>query len=123
MARRNLNHKMLDNVDISTSQTQSSESNVENVDQAFVIIKWTGTAPVGAITFEGSNDNLNEIKKGTEVWEELYMGLVPIDVTGNSGSHHIQFNSMPFKWLRIKYTSTSGIGNLTAHINAASLGA
>ena len=123
MARRNLNHKMFDSVDISTSQTQSKETNTENVDQAFVIIKWTGTAPIGAITFEGSNDELNEIKKGTEVWEELYMGLVPISVTGNSGSHQIQFNSMPFKWLRIKYTSTSGIGNLTAHINATTLGA
>lgn len=122
MTRRSLNHKMFDSEDISLTAT-SQKSNVDGIDQAAVIISWIGTAPVGVITFESSNSNEKDFQNSTEVWEELDFGLAVIAVSGNTGSHQVVFNALPFKHIRIKYTSTSGVGALTAHLNATSVGA
>lgn len=111
---------MLDDVSIATTQT-SGETNVDGVDQAIIIVKWTGSSPVGVITVEASNSKDDEFIKGTEVWEELDFAAA-INVTGNSGSHQLNFTALPFRNIRFIYTASSGTGNLTAHINAASTG-
>lgn len=122
MTRRSLNHKMFDSEDISITAT-SSKSNVDGIDQAAVVISWSGTAPVGVVTFESSNSDAKDFQNNNEVWEELDFGLAVIAVSGATGSHQVVFNALPFKWLRIKYTSTSGIGSIIAHLNATSVGA
>jgi len=122
MARRSLNFKMLDNVSMALSQT-SPKTNVESVDEASIIVNWSGGAtPVGTITIEASNSPESEFATGTETWEVLDFAQT-IDVSGNSGSHQIQLNSLPFKFIRFNYIFTSGLGNLTAHINGNSIGA
>lgn len=122
MARRILNHKMLDSADISTTQTQNGHTNVEGVDEATIMVEWSGTAPVGVISVQASNSEQDEFTKGTEVWYDLDFGA-SIDVTGATGDHQINFTAMPFKAIRFVYTATSGTGTMTAHINATSLGA
>lgn len=121
MARRNFNHKMLENADISAN-VSSNRTNVENTDQAFILVSWTGVSPVGVITIEASNSSDQEFTKGTEIWETLDFGA-SIDVSGNSGTHQINFTQLSFRAIRFVYTATSGTGTLTAHINGNSIGA
>jgi len=122
MARRSLNFKMLEDVSMSLDQT-STKTNVESVDEASILVNWYGGAtPVGTITIEASNSPDSDFASGVEYWEVLDFSQT-IDVTGNSGSHVIQLNSLPFKFIRFKYNRTSGLGTLTAHINGNSIGA
>ena len=123
MARKNhiKHYKMLDNVSIATNQT-SDKTNVEPVDQGTIQVEWTGTSPVGVLTLEASNSSDIEFTQGTENWVELDFG-VPIAISGASGNHQIIFDSLPFRYVRIIYTSTSGTGNLTANFHATSIGA
>ena len=120
MSRRNLNHKMIDNLSIAVNQT-SSITIVDGIDEAIIIVTWTGSSPVGVITIEASNSKADEFTKGTEVYEVLDFASA-INVSGNSGSHQINFTALPFRAMRFVYTASSGTGNLTAHVNGASIG-
>ena len=121
MARRIANFKALDSVDISSTKT-SEKSNVSGMDEGVFLVNWSGTTPIGVLTVEASNSSVNDFRAGNEVWSELDFG-VAINVTGNTGNHELNFTSLPFKWIRIIYTTTSGIGTMSAHFNATSLGA
>lgn len=112
---------MLSSADISTTQT-SDTTIVEGIDEASILVQWSGTSPVGTITIEASNSTENEFKKNLEVWETLDFSAT-ISVSGNTGSHQILLNSLPFRAIRFIYTASSGTGSLTAHINASSIGA
>lgn len=121
MTRRNINHKMLDNVAMDASKT-SEKTNVENLDQATIMIDWfSGSTPIGTVTVEASNSTVEDFTTSAEKWHELDFD-VAINVTGTSGNHQIDFVAMPFKWLRILYNRTSGDGTFIAAIQASSLG-
>lgn len=123
MSRKNhiKHYKMLDAVDITTNQT-SDKTNVEPVDQGTININWSGTSPVGVLTVEACNCSDIEITQGTAVWITLDFG-VPINITGNTGDHQIIFDSMPFRYMRLVYSATSGAAALTAQFQANSTGA
>jgi hypothetical protein len=84
------------------------ESNTASLDFACYFVSWTGTSPVGVLKFEAL-----ELEDGT--WTQIDFGST-IAISGNTGSHQVVFNSMPFAKIRPVYTRTSGIGTLT--INA-----
>lgn len=122
MARRNnINHKMFEEIDISTNQT-SNRTITQGVDVAMIIVTWTGATPVGEIIVEISNSCETDFTKGDEVWEEISFGST-IAISGASGSHQINFTQISFRAIRIKYLATSGTGNLTAHLNSVSISA
>lgn len=98
---------------MSLASTTSSTTTVGYLDNVGVLLSWTGTSPVGAITFDVSNDNSN--------WVSLDFGSV-IAISGNTGSHVISINQLPFIYIRAKYTKTSGTGTLTASLNAKQVG-
>jgi hypothetical protein len=92
--------------DITTDVT-----NVQYLDNIGIQIAWSGTAPVGEISIQVSNDY--DAKLGIGTWTELDFGL-PILITGNSGDHLININQVPFVALRLFYDSGSGTGTMTA---------
>lgn len=111
MARKHVTKPIavFNDTDISINQT-STTVNVENLDKGSVLMEWTGTAPVGVVTVEARNRRDDETQSE---WETLNFGS-NIDITGNSGSHQIIFNELPFTEIRLQYTSTSGTGTMNA---------
>lgn len=101
--------------DISASVT-SAETSVINLDKASIDVTWTGSAPVGTLTVEATNDEKNE------VWRTLDMGGT-ISISGASGAHELIFNELPFTAIRLVYTRTSGTGTILAKIVAKTVGA
>lgn len=87
-----------------------AETNVEFVDNLLMHIEWTGTTPVGVFSVEFLKTSTGNTL--TDVWEAINFGAT-IAITGNSGSHTIQFNELPFTKIRPKYTRTSGTGAMT----------
>ena len=117
MGRKNVvkSFKMLDAVDISSSQT-SDATNVINLDTASIHVVWSaGSSPVGTITVEARNGE-------NDSWYELDFGST-ISVSGASGDHQIMLNEMPFTDIRILYTATSGSATLTATLTMKTMGA
>lgn len=124
MGRKNIikSYKMLDAVTIDSTQT-SDKTNVESMDVASVDLVWSGgSTPIGAITFESTNSSDNDISAGNDDWVELEFGSV-INISGASGSHHIVFNVLPFRALRVKYTRSSGSATLDCTIHSETRGA
>lgn len=93
----------------------SSVVNVQNLDQGSIIVEWSGTSPVGEITVEARNGEQSN-------WYELDFNST-ISISGNTGTHQVVFNSMPFTDIRLQYNRTSGTGTLDAVITAKSVGA
>ena len=117
MSRKNIitPFKIFDAVDISTNQTQSTPTNTSRLDKASITLNWTGTAPVGTITVEARNGS-------DDVWHELDFGSA-ISISGNTGSHELIFNELPFEEIRVLYTAGSGTGTLDAILVAKVVGA
>lgn len=89
----------------------SSPTNVQYSDNIGIQLNWAGTSPSGQISIEISN-NYNPLTKiGT--WTALDFGS-PILIATNSGSHLININLVPFAWVRLSYSATSGSGTLVA---------
>lgn len=86
-------------------------------------VKWSGTAPVGEILVEVTNDDLdNPNNIPTAQWTELDFGT-PVVIGGNAGDHLLNINQNPGAYIRIRYEATSGIGSLTCTLVSKALGA
>lgn len=109
---------MFENEDIS-SNAQSDQTSVHNLDKASIHVTWTGTSPIGVLKVEATNDSP---ENPSAVWREVSFGST-IDISGNSGSHDLIFNEIPFNAIRLVYTATSGTGTLTAALSAKVVGA
>ena len=92
---------------------ESPFTNVEYMDNVGILATWAGTAEVGEIFVEVSND----MSQGGSEWEPT--NWVPLDfgsqilVTGDDEAV-ININQVPFKWLRMRYERDSGTGLLNA---------
>lgn len=102
------------------SNIESSVVSVKNLDNASIIVTWTGTSPVGVLTVQARNNGAGEVNP--EDWYDLDMGGT-INISGNSGNHQLVFNLLPFTDLRLVYTATSGSGTLNAVITSKVVGA
>ena len=103
--------RLFDSVDISTDQV-SSEVTCSNQDSGIVYISWTGSSPVGDVTFEFLEVDYDRNATKSPIWTTVDLGAT-ISLSGASGSHTVVFNVLPFFKLRAKYTRTSGTGNLS----------
>ncbi len=88
---------------------------------------WTGTSPIGTVSVEISNDysqNQDGSVKNAGTWTAIYFqlngGLMvnSAPVTGNTGSGFIDVPIVGAYAIRTVFTRTSGVGTLTAIINA-----
>jgi len=119
MSRKNVvkTYKMLESEDVSVNIT-SSTTNVINLDKASIVLEWSGTAPVGTVTIEATNDDPDK----SPLWRELDFGST-ISISGNTGNHDLIFNELPFRAMRIQYVAGSGTGTLTATLTSKTVGA
>lgn len=114
MGRKNIlePHLVLDAVSMATSFT-SEETNIKNQDELGYEVSWTGTSPVGEIKVEVKVKN---------IWEALPITTMP--VAANSGSYTILIDKQSqFTAVRLSYVRTSGVGSMSAYINACVVGA
>jgi hypothetical protein len=111
---------MLDNIDLTSTQTSES-THTANLDRASVSIEWSGSDAVGTIEFEAKKAK-KDVSTPELDWTTLDFGAT-IDITGASGNHEIIFDALDFTDLRVKFNSTSGtVGNLSAVLTAKQIG-
>lgn len=100
--------------DMSQAQVISSTTEVLYTDNIGVIVSWSGTAPVGQLFFE-------VYERFQQIWVPLDFGNA-IAISGNSGSHDISINQLPWGRIRARYVKTSGTGTLFATLTAKQIG-
>jgi hypothetical protein len=83
------------------------------------MVNWTGSSPVGELFFDASNDYAPSSGLGT--WQALDFGS-QIIISGNTGSHTIAINQLPYRFVRARYVKTSGTGTLIANLSAKQIG-
>lgn len=106
--------KMLDDVSMASSAT-SSEVNVVNLDQASIVVDWSGSSVNGAVVVQAKNG-------ADGVWFDLDFGSA-IALSTDSGSHTLILSEMPHYAIQIKYNRSAGTGTLNATIVAKTVGA
>lgn len=100
------NNVIFTNVNMATAGTQASTAiNLDGIEECAIQISWVGTAPVGTLSYQGSNDNV--------VYTEFASG----GVSGNTGSGLVNIESPAYSWVQVTYTKTSGTGTLNGNIN------
>lgn len=80
---------------------------------------WTGTAPVGAISVQVSNDyeqNVDGTVKNAGNWDTLPLSA-PAGVTGSTGDGFIDVYATAAYAIRLLYTRTSGTGTLNVVVS------
>ena len=83
-------------------------------------VSWLGTAPIGEIILEGSDDyseNVDGSVKTPGTWNTLPLSITAT-VTGNSDSGIIDVTATAIYAVRIRYTRTSGTGVLNTKVSA-----
>ena len=92
----------------------SIESDCQQIDHFQYLVEWIGTLPAGLFSVQQSTDNKN--------WVDLDFGVV-IQSSGNTGEHTILVQKISFKYCRLVYTFTSGVGLLNVKYSASTAGA
>lgn len=99
------------------SNVTSPATNVQYLDNVIYQAQWTGT-PTGTFAVQGSLD-YQQGAGGTVVnagtWDSLPLS-VSISATGSADSAQFDLNQIPYPWLRIVYTASSGTGTLDVYI-------
>ena len=98
---------------------------LSNLSMASYGLSWSGTAPVGAVAVQLSNDysvNPNGTVNNPGTWNTAtlnYLGsqVQSIPVTGSPGSGFIDVSDTAAYAIRLVYTATSGTGTLQVVIN------
>lgn len=106
------------NGDMSASIT-SKVTVIQNMSMLSYAVSWTGTAPVGVMDVQASNDYSQDASGAVQnagTWTSLPLTTTPT-VSGSSGSGFIDIDSQAGYALRIVYTRTSGVGTLNVVAN------
>lgn len=103
-------YKILNNTSMATDVTSIgySASHLMSIQNVF------SGSPVGSIKLQSSNDQVTT--------EDLITNWYDVEdstkVVNGSGIGNYNIHDFAFKWIRIKYTATSGTGNITSIINS-----
>lgn len=106
----------------SSFNNKAVPTEVLGLDNVGVQIVWTGSL-VGIIKILVSND-LQDPTMGKPIvnWSELNLGAT-VAVDGTNSDIIINLNQVPWKWVAIDWTYTSGTGTLTAQLASKVTGA
>jgi hypothetical protein len=104
----------------------SKASLVPNLSMMSYAYSWTGTAPVGTVSIQVSNDysiNPNGSVNNPGTWTTIWFNLngtpaMSAPVTGSPGNGFIDVDATGAYAIRTIYTFTSGTGTLQAVFNA-----
>ena len=121
MGRKNVvkSYNSFDNVSLAANQT-SPVTDIAFKDNIGIIVDWSGTAPLGELIVEATNDD-NEVDASNWTWVALDFGNT-ITINGATGNHLINISQAPFNKIRLRYARTSGTGNLTATMTIKEIG-
>lgn len=116
MSRKSLIHsyKFFDSQAVSADATSSSTT-VDQLDYCSIDFSWSASTLAATLYVQVKNGS-----KGN--WRSLDFGST-ISISGTSGSHEIQINSLPFTDLRLFVDHSSGSGTVNAVITSKSMGA
>lgn len=106
--------KVFDAVDASVDQV-SDVTFIQNMDNISFTISWTGS-PVGTFIIQTTDTTLGEA--GGMIWTDLD---VTVPVSG-SWPHKLILTKRPGVFIRAKYYSISGTGNLSVTMSASQVG-
>lgn len=101
--------------DMSTTIT-SIVTVISNMSMMSYEFTWAGTAPVGTVAVQVSNDysqNADGSVKNAGNWNTLPISP-PAGVSGNTGEGFIDIDQLGAYAIRAMYTPVSGVGTLTA---------
>lgn len=107
--------------DMAQTSITGTETNCEGIGTLSYQVKWAATGtPIGVLSFEQSNNYDRDT--GTGDWvpcdSTRILGLSSCHPAGTAGSHLITIGTDVFqgRWIRIKYTRTSGTGTINAWV-------
>jgi hypothetical protein len=126
MRKNSHSHTLRDGTSGSTSLDMSANittepTNVQYSDNVGLFFTWTGSSPIGTVYVDVSNDKVSGDNEPTN-WATLDFGST-VGITGNADTGLININQVPFSWLRVRYTRTSGSGTLTINLTTKQTGA
>lgn len=91
---------------------------LDKVDQVGLQVSWTSSNAVGVISVQGSNDPLAATAPTSADWDDITFSPGLTQPASNNGGYMISMALIPFTYIRLKYTRTSGTGNMTVYISA-----
>jgi hypothetical protein len=100
--------------------TFAMPTNIDYLDNVSIQVTWTGT-PVGTFDVYVSNV-LHPSTTLTSDWSRLDFGSTPAIDSTNSDMV-INLNQIPFSWIAVVYTKTSGTGTISAITTIKTVGA
>lgn len=83
---------------------------IDTADQVCYQVSWTSSNAVGVISVQGSVDGTNFV--------DLTFSPALTQPASNNGSYLINLALIPFPFIRLKYTRTSGTGSLRVYLSA-----
>lgn len=110
-------HSVITNGDMS-GNIISQVTIIQNLSMLSYSISWAGTAPVGAVSVQVSNDysqNADGTVRNAGNWTTLTLSS-PSAVSGNIGNGFIDIDQTAAFAMRLVYTRVSGIGLMQAII-------
>lgn len=93
---------------MSTSFTTEA-INLDRIDQACFQVTWTSANAVGVLSVQGSVDGTNFV--------DLTFTPPLQQPASDSAAILINLALIPFTWVRLAYTATSGTGTLSANVS------
>ena len=117
MARKTLiySYQFFNNSILSTT-TSSAQTDASMLDKASIDLRWSASTLVATVTVEAKNGD------NAEGFRALDFGA-PLLISGASGAHDLILTELPFTYLRLTVTVTSGSGTVDAVITSKAIGA
>lgn len=93
----------------------SSFSDIRFMDNLGLQIKWTSANAVGVLTVECSNSYQPD-KNIAGTWVALTFSPALSQPASNNGDFLVNLNQLPYAYMRVVYTRTSGTGTLNVWV-------
>lgn len=110
MGLNTLKRQYLDGADIS-SDVEGDWIDMANLTKVSFSFVWSGTSPVGVLNVQASNDPSHSDATNITLSATL-------NVSGNSGTHFADVTEWSARYVRLKYTASSGTGTANGWIMA-----
>src|SRR4029077_10198555 len=90
---------------VTIDDVTTSSYNIDSIRSYCVQAFWSGSAPVGSLSLNGSLDGIN------------FVSVATLSVSGNTGSDMFNVEFPAYSYVQLVYTFTSGTGTMQASIN------
>jgi hypothetical protein len=87
-------------------------TNIDKIDQVCYDVSWTSSNAVGVISIQGC------VSGQDADFKDLTFNPVLTQPASNNGGYLINLALIPFPFIRLKYTRTSGTGSLVVFLSA-----